>query len=47
VPSYSDAVTNFLPAGCSDDTAVAAAAEETTSSSAGCAEADAGTGDLA
>ena len=43
---YSDAGTDFLPAGCSDGTVVAAA-EETASGTGADAGADAGAGDLA
>ena len=46
LPGCSDAGTDFLPAGCSDDSA-AAAAEETASGTGAGANADAGAGDLA
>jgi hypothetical protein len=45
LPGCSDAVTDFLPAGCSDGT-TAAAAEETASSTGAGVDADAGAGDL-
>jgi hypothetical protein len=44
VPGYSNAGTDFLPAGCCDGTA---AAKETTSGSAASSDADVGAGDLA
>jgi hypothetical protein len=45
VPGCSDAGTDFLPAGCSDDI-IAAAAEETASDTVAGADVDAGAGDL-
>jgi hypothetical protein len=47
LPGCSDAGTDFLLAGCSDDTATTAAAEETASSTGADADAGAGAGDLA
>jgi hypothetical protein len=47
LPGCSDTGTDFLPAECSDGTAVVAAAKETASGTDAGADVDAGAGDLA